>query len=305
MISSKKTNNKNKFILITLLIVTLFGSVYLYDLNFGEQTKNPKEHQLELAKELDTSGTDNHYGNKDKVQLDKSYSSDVYDSSAIMIDKEFRERFENQFPVVTVHKLENEFQNKVDINNYLNTVLDDIESHTLESLEIANLCGNKTQVLSSVRKQKNEKLKLYYEVLFQKCEKVTWENDIFYVVEKMALSGDKFEQLNYLNNLNSAIHRGVIKPMVKPYEYIEKRELAIGWLQQLASKGVVTAYEILANLYRSGYNVERDNVLAYYYASKAAENALVTDYGDVYLNRLKSKMNDIELDRLNRMLKKK
>src|SRR5690606_23891528 len=219
MIKSKKTNNKNKFILITLLIVAIFGSVYLYDLNFGEQTKIRREPQVELSKEVETFGTDIHYGNKDKVQLDKYYSSDVYDSSAIMIDEEFRERFENQFPVVPVHKLENEFKNEAEINDYLNTIFDDIESHTLESLEIANLCKNKNQALSSARKHNNVKILSYYEVLFKNCEKVTWENDIFYVIEKMALSGDKFQQLNYLNNLNNAIHRDVIKPLAKPYEY--------------------------------------------------------------------------------------
>ncbi len=293
---NKKTN-KHVFLLF-ILTITL---IIVYALYNHDNTKSAYRNNKTQTKEnrIEAENPSKKIIQKDQHE-DEVFSSENYDSIAINIDDEYNERFENVFPIVPLDKLENEFADREELEMYVSSILSDIEAHTIEAIEIADLCHNKNNVLS--RAGDNEKLKLYYQVLFENCSKVTWENDIFFIVEKMAFSGNKFEQLNYLNNLNNAINRKVINPLANPYEYIEKRDTAIGWLNNLASKGVVAAYENLASLYMSGHNVKRDNVLAYYYALKASENALVTDYSDFYFSRLKSRMSKSELSRLERIL---
>jgi hypothetical protein len=297
-------NEKFQFINIKLIffIVLILITIAFYLAKFNEGSKPHETDPVVINQNSDDSNSE--MGSDEiESQVLKTYSSKVYGDEAIMIDKEFNARFENQFPVVPLFKLESEFQSKAEVDEYLNDIFNDINSNTLESLELANMCSNKYQSISIAQQNGNQKLLDFYDVLFDKCSLVTGENDIFFIVEKMAIQGDTFEQINYLNNLNNAISRGVIKPLVDPYGYIEKRELAIGWLQQLASKGVVRAYENLALLYRSEHNHERDNVLAYYYASLAHKHALITDYNEYYLDNLKSELTEKELERLSRIMK--
>ncbi len=299
MIKAGRKKMSKKYLLIFLVgllifLYFIFSNKISYNF-FSEDTSIKSESQSVAYESKEIRGTNISQSNED------IYTSDDYSSFAIKVDDEFRERFDNVFPVIPVDKLENEFKDSEEIELYIDSILQNVESHTIEAMEIANLCNNKRKVISRAS-DKSQNLKLYYDALFQNCGLVTQENDIFFIVEKLAFSGNTFEQLNYLDSLNNAILRKVFNPLANPYEYIEKRDVAISWLNQLASKGVVSAYEKLANLYMSGHNVEKDYVLSYFYASKASENALVTDYSDFYFNRLKSKMSKADLDRLKRIL---
>jgi len=290
-----KTSNK------ILLIILIFISISLvsYEVYYTNEQKVTQNIQVK------TNSLDHKKEKTKPKSLDVISFKDEYTDEALQIDNQYNEFIKNTFPISPfLDELHKEFANKDDVEDYLNEVFEDLQNRTMEAVEIASLCFAKNRILNRL-KGKNDpdslSINQYYSVMFDKCDSILGENDIFFTVEKMAQEGNINEQLNYLSNLNSAIVRKVIDPKASPLDYLQRRDQGFNWLHMLASKGVTTAYSLLARHYYFGINIEKDYALSYFYAAMANRYDLNSHYDEIYLSNARSNLSEEEYNRVNRM----
>ena len=225
-----------------------------------------------------------------------------YSDDARMIDKQYRNSVQDAFPIVPTLDLAKEFSSQEEINDYLEKFISDVENYPREASEIAALCSNINNAMRIAKERNDPPLLTYYSTLKDKCHLIWGENDVFFILEEMAKKGNTIERLFYMNSLNQAINRKTIKPLVDPIAYMERRDMGVSWLHQLAAKGIIGAAEQLSIMYRSNHNLKSDYVLSYFYAAQVyRDSGGDTDFNARHLDALRERLTDAEIKRLERM----
>ncbi|WP_395373828.1 hypothetical protein [Marinicella sp. W31] len=298
-----------KVFFLSVLIISATAGYFLLKQKDDLFVSDASQKNQSVAPHVADKNDETESRNKDDLSQDDKLRGHLqivyfedYSDEARMIDKQYRNAIQDAFPIVPTFDLAQEFSTQEEISDYLEKFISDVENYPREASEIAALCSNISNAIRVAQQRNDSSLLTYYNTLKDKCQLIRGENDVFFILEEMAKKGNSMERLFYIDSLNQAIHRKVIKPLVNPIGYMERRDMGVSWLHQLAAKGVIGAAEQLSVMYRSNYNLEANYVLSYFYAAQVYRDSRGdTDFNARHLDALRERLTDVEIKRLERM----
>ncbi|VAW36532.1 hypothetical protein MNBD_GAMMA01-2202 [hydrothermal vent metagenome] len=294
-------NTKTKISLVVLISIAIIVYV-VFQSNMEAQTDyfNPNKISKNINKsnlKKDTVST-NQY--KHQVQSIEEISDEVVDFNE-QISKDlsiFGDKFAKTNAITQLQSKPR--KDSSDVIEAIETYLEDIEGNQIEIDKLIVNCIGMDNNLADLEEhltqsegiitERSFNIYYFYQGLRTSkfCDKLGGRSDPFFVILKSARAGNMLSQLLLIDHLYIAINRNLINPQKYPLKYMNLRDEAVSYLQQLSAKGVTRATVKLSNIYSlSSPLVPANRILNYYYSflakkQEGIEPVYVRDLDSLY-----------------------